>query len=102
MFFVLSKALGFFLTPSNVVVSMGLLGLLLLTSRFAGVGRSLASASLVVLAVLGFSPIGNALLIPLENRFAPWDAAHGTPDGIIVLGGAIDGWAANDEIALND
>jgi uncharacterized SAM-binding protein YcdF (DUF218 family) len=102
MFFVLSKALGFFVIPSNVVVSIGFLGLLLLPSRFAGVGRSLALASLVVLAVLGFSPIGNALLIPLENRFAPWDAAHGTPDGIIVLGGAIDGWAANGEVALNE
>jgi uncharacterized SAM-binding protein YcdF (DUF218 family) len=102
MFFVLSKVLGFFAAPSNVVISIGCLGLLLLPSRFARVGRSLAFASLVVLAVLGFSPVGNALMIPLENRFASWDPAGRAPDGIIVLGGAIDGSAANGEIALNE
>jgi len=30
------------------------------------------------------------LIEPLENRFPPWDAARGPPDGIVVLGGAID------------
>jgi uncharacterized SAM-binding protein YcdF (DUF218 family) len=102
MFFVLSKVLGFFAAPSNVVITIGCLGLLLLPSRFARLGRSLAFASLVVLAVLGFSPVGNALLIPLENRFPSWDPAGRAPDGIIVLGGAIDGSAANGEIALNE
>src|SRR6202035_357775 len=27
---------------------------------------------------------------PLEDRFPPWDASRGAPDGIVVLGGAID------------
>ena len=54
--------------------------------------------------MLGLSPIGNALIIPLEERFPPWDAARGAPDGIIVLGGAIspDVSAARDEVALNE
>jgi uncharacterized SAM-binding protein YcdF (DUF218 family) len=30
------------------------------------------------------------LLYPLEQRFPPWDAAGGAPDGIVVLGGPID------------
>ena len=89
MFFVLSKILGFFAIPSNFVISFGILGLLLLMTRFARAGRRLVVASLVVLAVLGLSPIGNALIIPLEQRFPPWDGARGAPDGIIVLGGAI-------------
>ena len=42
-----------------------------------------------MLAVLGYSPIGNLLIMPLEQRFPPWDAARGAPDGIVVLGGAI-------------
>src|SRR5712691_10413946 len=106
MFFILSKVLGFFAIPSNLVISIGLLGLLLLWTRFARAGRRLAAASLLVLAMLGFSPIGNALIIPLEQRFPPWDAARGgpAPDGIIVLGGAIspDVSAARNDPALNE
>ena len=30
------------------------------------------------------------MLYPLEQRFPPWDAARGAPDGIIVLGASID------------
>ena len=61
-------------------------------------------ASLVLLAILGLSPIGNALIIPLEQRFPPWDAARGAPDGIVVLGGAItpDVSSARSEVALNE
>jgi hypothetical protein len=47
-------------------------------------------ASIVLLATWGLSPLGNALMLPLENRFPPWSAAHGAPDGIVVLGGALD------------
>ncbi len=77
---------------------------MLLLTRFARAGRRLAVASLLLLAVLGFSPIGNALIIPLEQRFPPWDAARGAPAGIVVLGGAIspDISAARDAVALNE
>jgi uncharacterized SAM-binding protein YcdF (DUF218 family) len=104
MFFALSKILGFFAIPSNLVVSIGVLGLLLLPTRFARAGRALAFASLIVLAILGLSPIGNALIIPLEERFPRWDATRGAPDGIIVLGGAIspDVSSTRDEVALNE
>src|SRR2546430_11666880 len=103
MFFPLSKIFGFFAIPSNLVVSIGMLGLLLLPTRFARAGRALAFASLIVLAILGLSPIGNALIIPLEERFPRWDATRGAPDGIIVLGGAISPAvsSARDEVALN-
>jgi uncharacterized SAM-binding protein YcdF (DUF218 family) len=104
MFFPLSKILGFFAIPSNLVISIGLIGLLLLPTRFARAGRALAFASLIVLAILGLSPVGNALIIPLEDRFPRWDTTRGAPDGIIVLGGAIspDVSAARDEVALNE
>jgi uncharacterized SAM-binding protein YcdF (DUF218 family) len=64
----------------------------------------LAFASLIVLAILGLSPAGNALIIPLEERFPRWDATRGAPDGIIVLGGAIspDVSTARGEVALNE
>ena len=89
MFFVLSKVFGFFAIPSNFVISIGILGLLLWPTRFGRAGRRLVAASLIVLAILGLSPVGNALIVPLEQRFPPWNAAGGPPAGIVVLGGAL-------------
>jgi uncharacterized SAM-binding protein YcdF (DUF218 family) len=88
LFFVLSKTLGVLLLPTNFLIGMGLLGAILLRTRLPG--RKLLVASVVLLAICGFSPLGNLLLYPLESRFPPWDAAAGAPDGIIVLGGPID------------
>jgi uncharacterized SAM-binding protein YcdF (DUF218 family) len=104
MFFVLSKVLGFFAIPSNLTIGLGLLGVLLLRTRLARIGRWLTVASLVALAVLGLSPLGNALIIPLEQRFPPWDDTRGPPDGIVVLGGAItlDVSMARNEVAVNE
>jgi uncharacterized SAM-binding protein YcdF (DUF218 family) len=104
MFFILSKVLGFVAIPSNVVIVLGLLGVLLLATRLKRTGRFLTVVSVIVLALLGLSPIGNALIIPLEQRFPPWDDTRGAPDGIVVLGGAItpDVSAARNEVALNE
>src|SRR5262249_4572139 len=102
MFFVLSKVLGFFAIPSNLIVSVGVLGLLLLPTRFARAGRRLAVAALALLAILGLTPVGNALMLPLEQRFPPSDAA--APAGVVVLGGALSPHvsAARKEVALNE
>jgi uncharacterized SAM-binding protein YcdF (DUF218 family) len=104
MFFVLSKILGFFAIPSNLVLALGLIGLLLVPTRFGRAGRRLAFGSLIVLAILGHSPVGNALIVPLEDRFPPWDGGSGTPTGIIVLGGAVSPQvsAARSQVALNE
>ncbi len=90
MFFLLSKTLGIMLLPTNFLIGLGLLGAILLATRFAPLGRKFLIASVVLLAVCGFSPLGNWLLYPLEQRFPPWDAARGAPDGIVVLGGSVD------------
>jgi uncharacterized SAM-binding protein YcdF (DUF218 family) len=104
MFFILSKVFGFFAAPSHLVIALGLVGLALLLTRFARVGWWLAAGSLIGMAILGLSPVGNALIIPLEQRFPPWDASRGAPDGILVLGGAIlpDVSAARNDPALNE
>jgi uncharacterized SAM-binding protein YcdF (DUF218 family) len=90
LFFVLSKTLGLMLLPSNFLIGIGLIGALLLATRWERLGRKLLIASIVLLAICGFSPLGNLLLYPLEQRFPPWDAARGAPDGIVVLGASID------------
>jgi uncharacterized SAM-binding protein YcdF (DUF218 family) len=89
MFFYLSKTIGFFALPSNLLMSLCLLGALLLPTRFARFGRRLLVVGVVLLAILGWSPLGNALLLALEQRFPHWDASRGAPDGIVVLGGAM-------------
>src|ERR1700726_4248175 len=77
------------LLPTNFLIVLGIAGALLLASRFAALGRKLLVVSVVLLAICGFSPLGNIVLYPLEQRFPPWDATRGAPDGIIVLGGSI-------------
>ncbi len=89
MFFTLSKILGFFALPSNILITMGLIGVLLLLTRWRRLASWLVVTSLVLIAFAGLSPLGNVLLLPLEQRFPPWDASRGPPDGIVVLGGAI-------------
>ncbi len=104
MYFTLSKTLGLLALPSNVLMLIGLVGVLLLLTRFRRLASWLVVTSLVLLAFCGFSPLGNVLLLPLEQRFPPWDPARGAPDGIVVLGGAIspDVAAARHADALNE
>ena len=90
MFFMLSKVLGFFTQPSNVLAVIGMLGAMLLTTRFTRSGKRLLVISVVLLAACGLLPLGNALILPLEERFPPWQPARGAPDGVVVLGGALD------------
>jgi uncharacterized SAM-binding protein YcdF (DUF218 family) len=104
MFFYASKVLGFFAIPSNLIILLGIVGALLLRTRFARAGSGLVVGSLVLLAVIGLSPVGNALIVPLEDRFPPWDDRRGAPHGIVVLGGAIspDISHARNTVALNE
>ncbi len=89
MFFSLSKILGLFVLPSNLLVEIGLIGVFLLLTRYRRLASWLVVTSLALIAFFGLSPIGNVLLLPLEQRFPPWDASRGAPDGIVVLGGAV-------------
>ena len=104
MFFTLSKVLGFFAAPSNFLISIGVLGLVLLCTRFTRLASWLIVTSLVLLVIAGLSPLGNALILPLEDRFPPWNPSHGAPDGIVVLGGAISPGVseARNAIALDE
>jgi len=90
LFFVLSKTLGLMLLPANFLIGMGLVGVLVLATRFAALGRRFLVVSVVLLAIFGYSPVGFWLLYPLESRFPAWEASRGAPNGIVVLGGAID------------
>lgn len=90
MFFLLSKFLIPLTFLGNALIVLALLGAALLYTRFARAGRRLVAGSLVIFAICGFLPVGKALYWVLEHRFPPWTANGEAPDGIIVLGGAID------------
>jgi uncharacterized SAM-binding protein YcdF (DUF218 family) len=104
VFFVLSKTIGYLVMPSNLLMAIGLIGLVLLFTRFRRLASFLIVTSLVLIALVGYSPLGRILLLPLEDRFPPWDASRGAPDGIVVLGGAISSGisVARGVVALND
>jgi uncharacterized SAM-binding protein YcdF (DUF218 family) len=95
LFFFLAKTVGFFIVPSNVIIIVLLIGLGLTFSRYANAGRKLVLGAAVLLSVSSFSPLGKAMLLPLENRFAQCPRAQ-EHTGVVVLGGVIDGgvWAA--------
>jgi uncharacterized SAM-binding protein YcdF (DUF218 family) len=104
MFFVLSKILGIVTLPSNLLIEIGIVGLLLLFTQYRRLASWLVVTSIVLTAVVGWSPLGNILILPLEQRFPPWDPSHGPPDGLVVLGGAItpEVSAARGIVALNE
>ena len=89
MFFTLSKVLGFLAIPSNDLILLGLIGLVLVFTPFRLAGVKVMGVAAVALAIAGFSPLGNYLMQPLEDRFPVWDPMRGPPTGIIVLGGGI-------------
>jgi uncharacterized SAM-binding protein YcdF (DUF218 family) len=102
--FGLSKVLGFFALPSNLLIVLALAGILLMRTRWRRFGLGLLIGAVLLLAVIGIAPVGNALVLPLEERFPKWDTSRGSPHGIVVLGGAVspDVSAARKDIALNE
>jgi uncharacterized SAM-binding protein YcdF (DUF218 family) len=103
MFFVFSKVLGFFTVPSNAVAVICALGMVLLSGRWRRGGRRILALGVCLLLLFGFSPAGNVLLLSLSERFPAWRFDGHEPDGIIVLGGAIDSDAsvARDSLELD-
>ena len=104
MFFILSHIFGVLAIPSNLVVLIGIVGVVLLPTRFFVAGRKLLVVSFLLIVTIGILPIGTALTLPLESRFPPWNAGKGTPTGIVVLGGTINLAlsAARGQIALGE
>jgi uncharacterized SAM-binding protein YcdF (DUF218 family) len=90
MFFVLSKVLGFFALPSNAIAVICALGAGLLMTRWPRAGSGMVALGIFVLLLFGYSPAGSVLLLSLSERFPAWQFDGHDPDGIIVLGGAID------------
>jgi len=91
MFFVLSKVYEMFLSPAPLLLFAALAGAVLAAGRHARFGRSVATASTLILIVVALTPVGYVLIAPLEDRFPEPPADVSPPAGIIILGGALKG-----------
>ena len=104
MFYFVSKIVWFFLTPSNALLTLALVGVALAWTRYATLGWRLTAGALVALLAAGLLPVGNVLMLPLEDRF-PAFVDDGAPiAGVVVLGGTFDTEATNvhGQMALNE
>ncbi len=88
---IIAKVLTFFVFPSHLMLMMVVLGSLLIWSNRQRIAKILLSIGTLGLVILGFSPLGQVLMLPLEDRFPPADLEQfEEPAGIIVLGGGVD------------
>lgn len=90
MFFPVSKVLWLFADPIAFLTLIVCAGAALLFTRFARAGRALATAGAIGLGLAFLTPLGSALILPLENRFPPPPDDLAPPSGVIVLGGALN------------
>ena len=105
MFFYVAKVLWFLLQPSTLIALLIGYGSILIWTGWARWGRRFVSFGAILLLVAGLSPLGNALILPLEDRFPRADLDRPPPPaGFIVLGGAEDRLvgAARNALALNE
>jgi uncharacterized SAM-binding protein YcdF (DUF218 family) len=91
MFFYLAKAVWFLLQPSTLIALLIGYGAILIWTGWARWGRRFVTIGAILLLIAGLSPLGNALILPLEDRFPRSDLdAPPPPTGFIILGGAED------------
>lgn len=90
LFFMVSKIAWAFLSPSNIILILLILGsAFLLFNKIHSAKTLLLPASLAGLIILIF-PIGDLLIQPLEQRFQAPEHLPKKIDGIIILGGGED------------
>jgi uncharacterized SAM-binding protein YcdF (DUF218 family) len=91
VFYYVSKIAWFFASPSNLLISLILLGLLLsLFKRLRRAGIGLALVFTVFTIAFGLLPLANYIMVPLEGRFPPFRDDGKPIDGVILLGGSVD------------
>nr|WP_210340313.1 YdcF family protein [Microvirga splendida] len=74
-----------------MLLSLILLGLVLsLFKRLRRLGIALSLAFTLATIALGLLPVASYILLPLEERFAPFRDDGRSVDGIILLGGAVE------------
>ncbi len=104
MFFLASKLLWIVAAPTNLMVGVAGLGLLLVLLGRTRSGLRLVLGAVLALVLFGVLPLGTLMLRPLEDRFPQASLEGVQPEGIVVLGGAIDQviGAARGQVTISD
>jgi uncharacterized SAM-binding protein YcdF (DUF218 family) len=89
LIYYLSKAFWLLAQPGNLLILLLLLGSGLLFTSWRRGGRILVLLTTLAMLAIAVLPVGDWLLAPLEDRFAPLTELPDHVDGIIVLGGAV-------------
>ncbi|OFX09256.1 MAG: hypothetical protein A2516_11645 [Alphaproteobacteria bacterium RIFOXYD12_FULL_60_8] len=94
MKFIASKVLWFLVSPGNVLLLALCLGAMLLWTRWSRMGRRVIAVTALGALLIGTVPVGQWLLVSLENRFPPAQELPSKVDGIISLGGVLNQFIA--------
>lgn len=102
--FLVAKGLALVAQPTTLALLLTAAGVWLLQTGRRRTGLWLAWGGIGYLFGAGFLPLGNALILPLEQRFPVPDLAGTRVDGIVILGGFEDGWvsAGRNGLAVNE
>ncbi len=90
VFFYLSKLGWALISPDSLIVILIAAAWLSQVFGWQKWARRLLASGTLMLVLIGFLPIGEWLMAPLENRFPANAALPAQADGVIVLGGALD------------
>jgi uncharacterized SAM-binding protein YcdF (DUF218 family) len=91
MFFYVSKIVWFFIQPLNLAIFLLLAGLVAGWSGWHRLMRAGATLAFLVLALSAWTSLGALVLNPLEERFQRPSPMPEKVDGIVVLGGGMEG-----------
>jgi uncharacterized SAM-binding protein YcdF (DUF218 family) len=89
VFFIASKIIWALISPDSLIVILGVSAWIAAMLNWQKTSRSLLASCALLLVLIGFFPVGEWLIAPLENRFTTNAALPNEADGILVLGGAI-------------
>lgn len=90
VFFWISKLVWLVISPDSLLFLLVVGGWLCLVLHWQKMGRRLIALAALLFLLIGFLPLGEWLIAPLENRFPTNPALPATVDGVIVLGGTVD------------
>ena len=105
MFFYAAKILWMLLQPTSLIAEALASGLILTRTAWHRLGRRLLTGGVIAFIAIALLPLGEWMVVPLENRFPRPDLSKGPPPtGIVILGGAEDARAspARELAGLNE
>lgn len=104
IFFTISKLVGMVIMGETWLILGLVVALFAVWRGWRRLALGATATVLAALVTLTMIPVGDWLLEPLESQYPANPPLAGPPDGIIVLGGAVETekWRATGQVHLND